>query len=151
MQRTGLWHEKDLWSVFSNGDGLGREPAAAFLSEGVGYAALCSHALARQKAAGVSSPFPHFLCVTAGRGKVQRGNRKWSGLPSLSKQQNGLQVQLACFQRASCISACPSAGEVSLLGRPLGNATFPPLSAIPPPPPSPAEADLCCLLVVPSY
>ena len=109
MQRTGLWHEKDLWSVFSNGDGLGREPAAAFLSEGVGYAALCSHALARQKAAGVSSPFPHFLCVTAGRGKVQRGNRKWSGLPSLSKQQNGLQVQLACFPKSLmhfCLSFC---------------------------------------------
>lgn len=78
----------------------GRGTCCHFPKGRVGKAALCPpcHSWS-ESARRVSSPFPQFLYVTVGRGKTQRGNHKWSRLPSLSKQQNGLQVQSVCFPK----------------------------------------------------
>lgn len=77
------------------------EPAATFPAEGwAKQPCACPQGLSwSESGRHISSPFPQFLYVTVGRGKSQRGNHKWSRLLSLSKQQNGLQVQPVCFPK----------------------------------------------------
>lgn len=102
MQHTDLlaWAHGEHGGVSDSAEVAGRGTCCRFPRGGVGKAAPCSSCLGwSERGRHVSSPFPHFLYVTVGRGKTQRGNRKWSGLPSLSKQQNGLQVQPVCFPK----------------------------------------------------
>ena len=100
MQHTDLlaWGDGTHGGFSGSAEVAGRGTCCHFPSGRVGKAALCAQCLGwSESGKRVSSPFPHFLYVTVGRGKTQRGNCKWSRLPSLSKRQNGLQVQPVFF------------------------------------------------------
>lgn len=102
MQHTDLlaWRDGMHGGFSGSAEVVGRGTCCCFPSGRVGKTALCSRCPGwSESGRRVSSPFPHFLYVTVGRGKTQRGNHKWSGLPSLSKQQNGLQVHPVCFPK----------------------------------------------------
>lgn len=156
MQHTDLlaWGDGMHREFSGSAEAAGRGICCRFPSGRVGKAALCPRCLAwSESSRRVSSPFPHFLYVTVGRGKTRRGNHKWSGLPSLSKQQNGLQVQPVCLLK-NLVHCCLPLSWGNITSCIFAGPHMPPSPALSPllfPPPSRVEADLFCLLVVPSY